>query len=228
MHAEELGRLLAGHSVFADCTNDELSQLILRGQFVTFKKGEHLIRQGDAGDKLYIILSGMVRVSMVASNGHEIVLDYAETGHVLGEVAFLDGGERTANVEALGEVDTLCLGRGAFDDIAARHPAFPLRVMQALARRLRQTNAMIEADRAYTSGPRLARHLLRLMVTGAEEGRLKLDLSQGELGSFVGLSREQVNRQLSAWSEDGLIALKQGRLKIIDRELLVELAEAEV
>ncbi len=95
MHANELAALLASHSLFADCDNDELSDIILRGHFVRYRKGQELMGQGDDGDNLLIILTGFARVSMVASNGHEIVLDYAEPGYVIGEIAFLDGGPRT-------------------------------------------------------------------------------------------------------------------------------------
>jgi CRP-like cAMP-binding protein len=102
-----------------------------------------------------------------------------------------------------------------------------MRLLQAMARRLRQNNTVIEADRAYTSGPRLARFLLRLMMGGeGEEPRLKIALSQGELGNFAGMSREQINRQLSAWADGGIVTLKGGRVTVLDREALVDVAEA--
>jgi CRP/FNR family cyclic AMP-dependent transcriptional regulator len=226
MHANELAELLASHSLFADCETDELSDIILRGHFVRYRKGQEIMGQGDDGDNLLIILTGFARVSMVASNGHEIVLDYAEPGYVIGEIAFLDGGSRTASIEALTELTALSLSRPAFEEIAERHVAMPRRMLRVMAKRLRQANDVIEADRAFTSGPRLARYLLRLMVSGAKEGKLKLDLSQSELGTFAGLSREQINRQLSAWSDAGLIELEQGRVKIIDRDTLLEISEA--
>jgi len=96
---------------------------------------------------------------------------------------------------------------------------------------LRQNNAVIEADRAYTSGPRLARFLLRLMMAegaadAAATGQLKIALSQGELGNFAGMSREQINRQLSAWADNGIVGLKGGRVTIMDREALIDVAEA--
>jgi len=226
MHAAELAGLLASHSLFADCDSNELSDIILRGHYVRFRKGQELMGQGDEGNMLLIILTGFARVSMVASNGHQIVLDYAEPGYVIGEIAFLDGGPRTATVEAMSELTALTLSRPAFDEIIARHSQLALRMLKAMARRLRQANDIIEADRAFTSGPRLARYLLRLMVVGASEGKLKLDLSQSELGTFAGLSREQINRQLSAWSEAGFIELEQGRVRIIDRDVLLEISEA--
>ena len=101
MNAEELANILAEHSLFADCDEAELADLILRGHFVQYKKGDELIMQGDPGNSLLILLSGNARTSMIASNGNEVVLDYAEAGQVLGEIALLDGGERTASVTAI-------------------------------------------------------------------------------------------------------------------------------
>ncbi len=236
MHASQLASLLASQSLFADCDADELSDVILRGQYAKFRKEDELMAQGEEGGSLYILLSGMARVSMVASNGREIILDYAEAGAVLGEIAFLDGGERTASVHAVGDVEALSLSRGAFRDIVSRHQGLALRLLQAMARRLRSANDVIESDRAYASGPRLARFLLRLMMTGKADaadaaehgnvGQLKLALSQGELGSYAGMSREQINRQLSAWADTGIIEVKSGKVRIMDRDMLIEISES--
>jgi CRP-like cAMP-binding protein len=231
MHAAQLADLLKAQSLFADCEQDELSDVLLRGHHRSFKRDQEIMAQGDDGDTLFIVLAGLARVSMVAANGREIVLDYAEPGTVLGEIAFLDRGERTASVHAIDPVEALCLSRAAFDEIVARHSGMAMRLLQAMARRMRQSNQVIEADRAYTSGPRLARFLLRLMMAGNDNGgggesQLKLALSQGELGNFAGMSREQINRQLSAWADTGVIALKSGRVTVLDREALMDVAEA--
>lgn len=228
MDAAKLAEALTAQSLFADCEQAELSDIIARGQVRAFKPGQVLMAQGEEGTTLFIMLKGLARVSMVAANGREIILDYAEPGHVLGEIAFLDGGDRTATVEAIEPTEALMLTRGAFSDIIERHKGLALRLLKAMARRLRQNNAVIEADRAYTSGPRLARFLLRLMMSedvGAGN-QLKIALSQGELGNFAGMSREQINRQLSAWAENGIVGLKGGKVTILDRDALVDVAEA--
>jgi CRP/FNR family cyclic AMP-dependent transcriptional regulator len=231
MQALQLSEKLASQSLLADCKPEELTDIISRGHQRSFKRDQEVMAQGDEGDSLFIVLSGLARVSMVAANGREIILDYAEAGAVLGEIAFLDGGERTASVHAIEPLETLVLSRPAFNEILARHQGLAMRLLQAMARRLRQNNAVIEAERAYPSGPRLARFLLRLMMSAEEdkshggEGRLKLALSQSELGNFAGMSREQINRQLSAWADTGVIGLKGGRVSIIDREALMDVAE---
>lgn len=227
MDAATLAQTLTAASLLAGCSSEELADIAARGSVRSFKPGTAIIRQGDPGDTLWIMLAGLARVSMVAANGREIVLDYAEPGAVLGEIAFLDGGERTASVEAIEPVEALGLTRAAFAEIVGKHQGLAMRLLQAMARRLRQNNTVIEADRAYTTGPRLARFLLRLMMGGeGEETRLKLALSQSELGNFAGMSREQINRQLSAWAEGGIVALKGGRVAVLDRDALADIAEA--
>ena len=227
MKAEELAGILAEHSLFADCDEAELADLILRGHFVEYKKGDDMIVQGDPGNSLLILLSGNARTSMIASNGHEIVLDYAEAGQVLGEIALLDGGERTATVTAIEPTSALTITREAFEDILKKHKNMALRLLNVMANRIRTANSMIEGDRAYTSGPRLARYLMRLSVVGAEEGRLKLDLSQSELGNFAGMSWEHINRQLSAWSEDDIVSVESGKVRILNYGILSSIAEAD-
>ena len=228
MDAAKLAEALTAQSLFADCEQAELSDIIARGNVRSYKPGQELMAQGEQGRTLFIVIRGLARVSMLAANGREIILDYAEAGHVLGEIAFLDGGERTASVIAIDPVEALVLTKTAFAEIIDKHKGLSLRLLKAMARRLRQNNAVIEADRAYTSGPRLARFLLRLMMGDSSEtgNQLKIALSQGELGNFAGMSREQINRQLSAWVDNGIVALKGGRVTILDREALANVAEA--
>src|SRR3546814_14592911 len=73
--------------------------------------------------------------------------------------------------------------------------------MQQLARRLRTADQTIESDRAYASGPRLARYLKRLIRKDVEASQ-RVELSQTELGNFAGMSREHINRQHQSRSEE--------------------------
>src|SRR3546814_19607151 len=80
--------------------------------------------------------------------------------------------------------------------------------MQQLARRLRTADQTIESDRAYASGPRLARYLKRL-IRKAVEASQRVELSQTELGHFAGMSREHIHRQLQSWEASGLIYIRR-------------------
>jgi CRP-like cAMP-binding protein len=224
MNAEDLSRIMSSSALLSSWGAAELQDLLEHATLCPAKKGDVLLHQGDRGDYLIILLDGTIRVSMVASNGREIILDYLEPGSVIGEIAMLDGGERTASVTALGEGRYLKLGAKAFREVLEKHPSVAWRLLQEMARRLRNANNTIESDRAYASGPRLARSLQRLMQNGAQGVAIKL--SQSELGAFAGISRENINRQLGAWSDAGIVALEQGRVRVLDMEVLEEIAMA--
>ena len=152
MNAAELAAILPDGSLFAACRADELTDLLALSSRHDMKKGQTLLLQGDPGDQLLILLSGNAKVTMVAQNGREITLDYADPGAMLGEIAVLNGGGRSASVIALSAGSYLRLTRAAFEAFVERQPGVAWRLLKELARRLRQTNDTVESDRAFASG----------------------------------------------------------------------------
>lgn len=224
MKAQDLLQILPAGSLLAACEPDQLDDLLSRSKIEFAPKRETLIHQGDPGDSAIILVTGTARVNMVSANGREIVLDYLGPGTVIGEIALLDGGERTATVTMVEDGSIMRLTRAEAEDFITGNPGVALRMLQEMARRLRQMNMTVESDRAFSAGPRLARYLQRLTDEEAASQKLKIDVSQSELGNFVGISRENINRQLSAWADAGLIELEQGKIRIVDCEALWEIA----
>jgi CRP-like cAMP-binding protein len=97
--------------------------------------------------------------------------------------------------------------------------------MRELARRVRQLNMVIESDRTFSMAPRLALALVRLIDTAHDDGRLRFDLNQTDLGAFAGLARENVSRLLSEWEAQGIIARDGRAMRVRDRDYLQTLAE---
>ena len=225
MKAEELAHLLPRSSPLAGMGIDELRDLLESGSVLKMRPGQQIMAQGEQGDALVLLITGVARVSMIAPNGHEIVLDYAEPGGMIGEISLLDGEPRTASATAMYHGTMLRLSRAAFEAYIERNPRFALRMLREMARRLRATNMTIESDRAFAAGPRLARFLKRLTQHKADGHRLAGDLSQGELGNFVGMSRENINRQLAAWADQGVIELAHGKVRILNDASLNQIAE---
>ncbi len=227
MDHAKLAELQGPDSIFSGLSLEDWSDIASRAVQINFAKGKELLVQGDPGDIMLILTEGTARVPMLTAGGREIVLAYAEPGAVLGEIALLDGGERTASVVATSAGSALQLGRNAMRDFAASHPDFAWSLLQQLARRLRTADQTIESDRAYASGPRLARYLKRLIRKDSVDAEHKVELSQTELGNFAGMSREHINRQLRSWEESGIIALEQGRVRVLDADLLEDISESE-
>lgn len=226
MKGSELVDLIAAGSLFAGASAEQLDAIAARATARTFARGDVLMHQGDPGDACYILTAGVARVSVIAANGREITLDFLEKGAVAGEIALLDGAERTASVTAIEPVSALRLDRSALRDIIASRPDFAWQLLGQMSRRLRTANATIESDRAFASGPRLARSLIRLMATGPDGARLRHQLNQTDLAHFAGMSREQINRQLSIWADNGIIERVQGQVRILDPETLMDIAES--
>jgi CRP/FNR family cyclic AMP-dependent transcriptional regulator len=224
MNAQDLIQILPEGSLLAACEPEQLDDLLGRTKVEFAAKREILMHQGDPGDSAIILVTGTARVNMVSANGREIVLDYLGQGTVIGEIALLDGGERTATVTMIEDGSVMRLTRAEAEDFITSNPSVAMQMLREMARRLRQMNLTVESDRAFSAGPRLARYLQRLTDEEAVTQKLKINVSQSELGNFVGISRENINRQLSAWAESGLIELDQGKIRIVDCNALWEIA----
>lgn len=190
------------------------------------KPGEAIITQGDEkGDFAVCLLAGGLKISMVSASGREIILSYCGPGEIVGEIAMLDKGPRTATVTAVVPSTVLLLPGGTFLAAAMANPASIEGIMRELARRIRQLNLVIESDRTFSMAPRLARALVRLIDPDHSDGRLRFSPSQSDLGAFAGLARENVSRLLSEWEAQDIV-VRDGRTLILrDADYLKMLAE---
>jgi CRP/FNR family cyclic AMP-dependent transcriptional regulator len=114
-------------------------------------------------------------------------------------------------------------------DFLVRQPEIAFRIIGILCARIRRTSEKLEAAVTLNMAPRIAKGLCELARTYGRkcpEGlRIELKLSQRELGGFVGLARENVNRQLTIWRNDNLLTLEDGHIIIRDLKALERIAE---
>ncbi len=225
--------LLRRHPLFANLDAAILGELVRYAVIRRFGNGELIFRHGDAGNALYGILGGRVRIFAPGPEGGEITLNLMEPGELFGEIAAIDGKPRTASAIAMEATTLLQLRRDAMLQALKQHPSFAEAVILLLCDRLRWTSDLIE-DTAFLPLPaRLAKRLLALGVTfggdaaGVERGRVRLRLSQRELATLVGASRESVNKLLSQWRAQGLVELQRQRLLLVDLPGLARIARAE-
>lgn len=205
---------------------DQLQTLLREATRRELRSGETIISQGDEnGDFAVVVLSGGLKITMVSAGGREIILNYCGPGELVGEIAMLDSGPRTASVTAAVPSSVVLLPSQTFLAAATANPASAAGVMRELARRVRQLNLVIESDRAFSMAPRLARALERLIDTDSADGRLRYNPSQSDLGAFAGLARENVSRLLSDWEAQGIIMRSGRALQVRDRAYLQTLAE---
>lgn len=193
------------------------------GHAVTFHRGRALFTQGDRAERVFVIERGWVMITSVASDGREIVLGLRGPGDVIGDLSALDGAPRSASALALSEVEATAAS-GSTLLRAVRDPTSALELLQVLARRLRDADRKrLEFATLDTLG-RVAWRLLELSEqfgTETTDGiEVELPLSQEQLASWCGASREATVKALATLRGLGCIATARHSVLIRDIEAL--------
>lgn len=223
-----LVRALSASPFFAALPDHALAGLVRCGQLRRFTKGATIYRRGEPGSSLMLVLAGRIKICNVSPEGHEVVLNFLRAGDLGGEIAVLDGKERTADAIALAETCALVIMARDLLPVMIAQPKALLEITKTLCDKLRAASAIVE-DATLEMRARAARGLLRLAhrhgKTTSKAIHLDLALSQQDLGNYLGISRENVSREFSRLKLANVIRLEQGYIVITDREGLQEIGE---
>ena len=201
---------------------EELSTLMRRR---LLKRGEILWRQGDPADGLYVVASGMLKVTRTDAEGNEVVLHLRVAGDTEGEPGiFAADHDRRTEVSALQTTECLFVDRQRLFEFYGRHPAALFPMAERLSTMIRDHATQLGEVAFRDITTRLAWKLLDLAATYGEPVgrgvRITLALSQGVLAAMVAASRPNVNRSLGKLAAEGLIRSERGRVTVLDLELL--------
>jgi CRP-like cAMP-binding protein len=216
MHKLEL---LQNVPAFSRLDSDQLRLLAASIGAQSFERGEIIFHQGSIGSILYIVVHGQVRIFTISEAGQELALTIFRDGDFLGELALLDGLPRSASAQAMRPTTTLILHRAAFLHTIEACPAIAAAVLEAMAARLRQTNLHAGQLGGDSAPRRVIRQLLSLATQhGVAEGtetRIDLRLTQDDLASLSGTTRETVNRVLSTLRDQRLIRVERAQVSVL-------------
>ena len=224
--------ILAGHFLLRHLQPEELSRLAANATLVHHRPNATIFQKGDPGGSMMAVIRGRVKICTYSADGKELVLNIIDRGSLFGEIALLDGQPRSADAVAIENTELLILERNRLMPFLNANPEIATRLIEVLCQRLRRTSEALEDALLRDAPSRVARGLLRLAATfGKQEAaglRLDIKLSQQQLGNLIGISRESINKCLMEWSRSGYLTVDHGVITIRDRELLEDLAEAEV
>ncbi len=225
---EERCASLAKIPLFAQLDTNELTQLVRHSRALQLEKGEELFHKGDPGRELFVILAGRLKAVTTSENASDVLFSLMDVGEVCGELALLSGAERSATVAAVEPCRLLALERRGFLEVLRVQPEVGVKLLAALAGRLQRVSELVEDTLFLNLPARLAKKLVALDEAYGEacdEGsRIGVRLSQLELGNMIGASRESVNKQIRAWTDDGILSMDRGIVTIRRREVLETLA----
>lgn len=205
---------------------DDEAAAALRASMVEVQlgRGEVLFREGDTGDRVYVVIDGKVKLGRTSSDGRENLLALLGPGQMFGELSLFDPGPRSATVTAVTDTVLLSLANEDMLTWLTGRPEVARGLLLQLGQRLRRSNDTL-ADLVFSDVPgRVAKALLDLSTrfgVPSEEGvRVVHDLTQEELAQLVGASRETVNKALADFAGRGWLRLEQRSVVILDLERL--------
>ena len=225
---EEKRQIFERHFLFGRLSPEEIDKLLQYARVERYPAGEEIFAKGSPGQSMMVVLRGTAKMSSVSLDGKEIVFNIMHPGESFGEIAILDGKERSADAVAMSNCELLVVNRRDFLPMLEKHTDICMTLLVILCQRLRQTSEQVEDILFRDLEARIAKNLLHLAETSglvSKEGlSVDLHLSQRELGNIAGGSRESVNKHLQAWHRAGWIDLSKGSIVIRDIAAIERLA----
>jgi CRP/FNR family transcriptional regulator, cyclic AMP receptor protein len=218
----ERRQILRRSALFARLPDDEIDKMFEHAVIRRYAADAQIFYKGDFGSSMMAVLRGRVMIRAPSSHGKEVILNIINEGEIFGEIALLDGKERTADATAMTDCELLVIARRSFLPLLER-PDMMRELLNVLCERLRRTSEQVEDVLFLDVAARIAKTLLRFAKADdapQPSARIVLGLSQREIGNLIGASREKVNRRLQAWRRAGIITVDKGTILIRDAAAL--------
>jgi CRP/FNR family transcriptional regulator len=223
--SDETVALLRRVPVFSALEADDLVRVAEVAVPRRLPAGVVIFREGDDSDTCYVVRSGLARAVYQHADGRSLTLANFGPGDIFGELAMFDDERRSATVDTLEDSEVLGILGGDMRRLIGQHPTIAVKLISALAVRLRTMNERLVRQSFQTVPSRIAAVLLQMVeaahpeeLPGHELPRhdVMVRATQAELAQLAGSSRESASRALAALERAGIIEQGRGRLKIND------------
>jgi CRP-like cAMP-binding protein len=216
------GDFLKSVPIFSELDSDRLKQISQLGSRKFYKKDATVLHENETGSALFVIISGKVKVSRESDDGKEVILSILNESDFFGEMAILDGLNRSASVTAIEEAELFLIQRIDFLNLLQEHPEISVSLLQELTRRLRASDLRIKSLSLKDAEGKVASVILQLAddIGKIKQGKVEIERLpfQHDLANMAGTSRETISRTLHSFAKRGLIELEGTRLRINDYE----------
>jgi len=209
--------MLRNVSLFSGLPEESVKAVSALATTRTYPKNTIIISEGDDSDSLYAVLSGKVKVYLSDDEGKEIIINIHGPGDYFGEMALLDDKPRSASVMTLEESKLAVLSKTAFEDCLSKNPQISLPIIRGMSKRLRNLTENVKSLALMDVYGRVARTLLDMAEPKGEALVINQRLTQREIASMVGASREMVSRILKDLSVGGYITIENKKITINEK-----------
>jgi CRP-like cAMP-binding protein len=189
-----------------------------------FAKKDAVFREGDRADGFFIVVSGKVKVFKLSKEGKEQILHVLEAGQTFAEAVIFEGGGYPAHAETLADTELLFLPKRPFIDLLERHPTVAIRMLASLSRWLKRMTDLVESLSLKDVETRLIFYLSEELkargIPPKDGAEFELAIGKNVLASRLGTVPETFSRTLKKLQDDGVIAVRGKRIRIVSAENL--------
>ncbi len=216
--------LISLRSLLHQLSDGDRKDLCGIGTVRQYKRGSFIFLAGAPSESVYVLRKGQIKVYQVSADGRQIILWFCFAGEVFGLAEAVHGGsDRVLNAQACDECEVLCVPRSAFNVYAKCHGDAILVIMRVLACRVRVLGDMLVNLVNDDVNTRITKLILRLSacygIRIGQEVHLNIRMTHQEIADMVGSSRQTVTKILGQLQHDGLLSIRNRRIRIRSREL---------
>ncbi len=216
--------LTAPSNVLAQIDKEDHGHLLTIGRLRHYPRGDFIFSAGDPSDNVYFLREGQIKVFQVTVEGRQVILWFCFEGEVFGLAEVVHGGGgRVLNAQACDDCAVLCVPRKAFNEYTESHGHVALIIMRVLACRTRVLGDMLVNLVNDDVNTRITKLILRLGACyGARVGQeihLNIRMTHQEIADMVGSSRQTVTKILGQLQCNGLLSIRNRRIRIQGPEL---------
>ena len=222
--------LLAEHFLLRHLPETALDRIVQETKSVHYDADDIIFRKGDSAETMMVIVKGVVRVSSPSTGGDDVTFANLADGDVFGEIALIDGHERSANADAAEETEILEVHRSSFVPILLENPELCIDLLKIVCSRIRHTNALLEDFSYLDLRHRLAKRLLYLSNSGSSSStgvNISIRVSKEDLIAMMGVARSVVENELMNWSDLGFIKNETGWVTVNDGDKLAQILDQD-
>lgn len=212
--------------IFSGLSDETLAALKKRCAWRRYEAGEAILDHLDPSNDVFFITDGEARASLYSALGKVVTFTDLGPGDLFGEIAAIDGGPRSASIEARTRCIVASMSAATFREVVQQEPLVMQALLQSLAARIRALTTRIYEFSALAVKNRIQAELLRLAGLGVRDGNnacIEVAPTHAEIASRVSTHREAVTRELNRLSRLGVVEQKGRALVVKDIERLEEL-----
>jgi CRP/FNR family transcriptional regulator len=223
---EETKQCLKDLIVFQNLDPEELELLCQNSYAKVYEKDEVIFFENDSVKKLYLLVNGKVKLSMLSAEGKEKVLTILQEGDIFGELSLFDEDPHPLTAEVMEDARLLIIPWNEMEKRIIKRPSLAIKIIEALSKKTRLLTSQVRELVFQDAAGRLASLISRLAEDFGreiEEGTvIDLVLTHQEIANLIGSSRVTVTKLINKFIDDGMITIKKRKIIITDFESLGE------